>query len=91
MSDGDRKQKRKAMTKDAWIASWSGDAIQDCVVIDISPGGARLWVKTASHTPDEFLLWLTPTGGVRRSCKVRWRTENDLGVQFLRERYSGDA
>jgi len=83
MSDGDRKHKRKAISKDGWIASPAGEAIHGCVMVDVSPGGARLWMETTRSTPNEFVLWLTPSGGVQRPCKIRWRTENEIGVQFL--------
>jgi hypothetical protein len=51
-----------------------------CILIDVSNGGAKI-AGVRSHTiPDEFRL-RTPLGD-RRSCRVIWRTEDTLGVEF---------
>jgi len=51
-----------------------------CILSNMSNGGANLTGIRASTIPDEFRL-RTPLGE-RRSCRVVWRTENALGVQF---------
>jgi hypothetical protein len=51
-----------------------------CILVDLSNGGAKI-AAIRSHTiPDEFRL-RTPLGD-RRSCRVIWRTEDMLGVEF---------
>ena len=51
-----------------------------CVLVDISNGGAKIAGIRAHTIPDEFRL-RTPLGG-RRSCRVIWRTDDTLGVEF---------
>jgi hypothetical protein len=49
----------------------------ECVIRNLSPGGACLAVETT--VPDEFqLLW---TEGARR-CRVVWRSDCRMGVAF---------
>jgi PilZ domain len=52
-----------------------------CILVDISNGGAKIEGVRAHTIPDEFRL-RTPLGD-RRSCRVIWRTENTLGVEFM--------
>jgi PilZ domain len=51
-----------------------------CVLIDLSSDGAKIAGVRARTIPDEFRL-RTPNGD-RRSCRVIWRTEDALGVEF---------
>jgi len=51
-----------------------------CTLVDLSNGGAKLAGVRAYTIPDEFRL-RTPLGD-RRSCRVIWRTEDTLGVEF---------
>ncbi len=51
----------------------------ECVVRNLSPGGACLAVETM--TPEEFrLFWSGDLLG--RDCRVVWRSGNKLGVSF---------
>jgi PilZ domain len=51
-----------------------------CIPVDVSNSGAKI-AGVRSHTiPDEFRL-RTPLGD-RRSCRVIWRTEDTLGIEF---------
>ena len=51
-----------------------------CILVDLSNRGAKLAGVRAYTIPDEFRL-RTPFGD-RRSCRVVWRTEDTLGVEF---------
>jgi len=68
----------------ARIIGLGGEAICDCALVDISQGGARIAVLTSEIVPDEFLLSLSSNSHVRRRCKVAWRKEEDIGVNFLK-------
>jgi hypothetical protein len=52
-----------------------------CILVDVSSGGAKIAGVRAYTIPDEFRL-RTPLGE-RRSCRVMWRTEDALGVEFI--------
>lgn len=53
----------------------------DCMVLDFSPKGARLEVAVGLEFPDRFNLRLEGDG-ITRGCRVVWRRENRLGVEF---------
>jgi len=51
-----------------------------CILVDLSNGGAKIAGVRAYTIPDEFRL--RTRLGDRRSCRVIWRTEDTLGVEF---------
>jgi hypothetical protein len=51
------------------------------MVLDFSPKGARLEVAVGLEFPDRFNLRLEGDG-ITRGCRVVWRRENRLGVEF---------
>ena len=56
-------------------------SVIDCVVHDISEGGACLELPTAVPTPDTFELIVLPSPR-RRACNVMWRLEKRIGIAF---------
>jgi hypothetical protein len=59
----------------------AGSLPRDCLVTDISDGGARLYAE-GIVIPDQFVLLLTGSRTVRRECRVVWRLGNEIGVEF---------
>ncbi len=50
------------------------------------PRRARYWrLPEPDGVPDEFILALSSDGAARRRCRVAWRTENQIGVEFLKD------
>ena len=49
----------------------------DCMIADISVGGARVIIENAAMLPDEFLLEV-PSKGLRKRATVRWRQASEL-------------
>ena len=54
----------------------------DCVVRNISEGGAALEVGTPVGIPDRFALYFKPDM-VKRDCLVTWRNAERIGVRFV--------
>jgi len=54
---------------------------EDCHVLNLSQQGANLVTDLARLLPSTFEL-VFPTSGNRRKCKVVWRRERVVGVQF---------
>lgn len=52
-----------------------------CHIIDVSAGGARLFVEDHSRIPDRFTVMLS-TMGARREAAVMWRRGKHIGVSF---------
>ena len=79
-----RRESRRAMRLRAWADPGGIAPVVDCVIVDISEGGARLrpLMCAPDDVPDRFTLLLSSCGRVRRACHVAWRSESDVGVQF---------
>ena len=78
-----RKARRRPLRYSAWMAL-DNDTLHGCVLADISDTGARLDVEDSKALPDRFMLLLSGTGAARRSCRVIWRAEAQIGVAFER-------
>lgn len=76
-----RRSARRPIRYTAWIAL-PNKKLLGCVLNDVSDHGARLDVESADPLPDEFVLLLSSRGKPKRSCRVVWRGENQIGVEF---------
>ena len=64
----------------AWIEA--GKDTIECVVVEVSRGGARL--ETSTPLPLTFELCLTgDEGRMRRRCRLAWQDESWAGVNFV--------
>jgi hypothetical protein len=57
-----------------------GRTLRDCIVLDLSEGGARIAVENPQFLPDSFAVLLTPRG--LRRCRLIWRSHAEIGVEF---------
>ena len=71
---------RHRVLKQGTIAFRGGGKI-DCVVRNLSPGGARLEVATPFGLHGSFTL-VIPTDHFRRNCRAVWNIEKGVGVAF---------
>jgi hypothetical protein len=79
---------RRSVRLTAMMVGTDGSGLGSCLMVDVSGGGARLAVKAADAVPDEFVLWLSPHGNVRRRCLVMWRSDAEIGIRFIAEEHS---
>lgn len=75
-----RQSQRKRTFLGAKIVLNGGASVIDCLVRDLSEGGARLALDGAPTVPAQFDLSLAD--GRSFHCTVQWRTMNALGVSF---------
>lgn len=61
------------------------NASVECIVLDVSRGGARLRIADSLVLPDEFDLLLSYQGE-RQRVRLRWRRKKDIGVEFVKPR-----
>lgn len=61
----------------------------DCVVRDISDGGARLAVSEAALVPDSFEVHI-PQKDRTHQCDVKWRRGDEMGLQFHDDMQPGE-
>ena len=78
-----RSSKRRSVLQGARIAGVDGSFLENCRILDVSAGGARLQVSNPSGLPDHFFLLLSRDGTLRRQCAVVWRSETNVGVEFV--------
>ena len=80
-----RKNLRRAITYLAYIDRGDGSPTRECALCDTSQEGALLAIADPDSLPDEFILTLSADGAARRRCRVTWRTETQVGVEFLKD------
>ena len=84
-----RKHPRKAVNTRGFLYSKDGWPIGECVVRDISAGGAKFVHKITDELPSHLTLALSKDGHVRRSCELVWRKDDQVGVRFVQSARSG--
>ena len=67
----------------ATIVFGGGRTKLDCIIRDLSTGGAKLEVASVKSIPQSFDL-IVPRHRPHH-CQVRWRALKELGVQFVDE------
>jgi hypothetical protein len=81
MAKPTKRSERLVRPISAWLVT-SGRANQECLVLDISPRGAKVVVQAGSAIPDRFELAFFQSIDKRRMCEVIWRRGKVLGVKF---------
>ena len=76
-----RKLTRTRTLKSGKIIVHAHTSVVDCTVRNLSPKGALLTVASLAGIPEKFELVLEATG-MQHQCRVIWRGENRLGVEF---------
>ncbi len=59
-----------------------GSSTVDCIIRDVSMGGARVAVEGQFLVPDRMELFI-PDGDRRRPVEKRWQRDDQLGLMFL--------
>lgn len=76
-----RKKSRQRVIKDGLITINQLSTLS-CTIRNISEQGACLEVGNALLVPNDFTLEIR-SNQTRRSCHVKWRTINRLGIAFV--------
>ena len=71
---------RQRVLKRAQIVFKGHEALIDCVVLNLSGGGACLKVESPVGIPDTFDLILDHAS--IHNCRVAWRKATRIGIQF---------
>ena len=75
-----RRVSRNRTLKSGKILVHAHTSLVDCTVRNLSPKGALLVVSSLAGIPESFELLLESKR--RHQCRVIWRGENRLGVEF---------
>lgn len=57
-----------------------GHSSYDCIVKELSEGGAQIRIENALAVPQQFRLIFSD--GRSFDCEIRWRRINAIGVEF---------
>ena len=76
-----RKVPRTRTLKSGKILVHAHTSLVDCTVRNLSAQGALLTVPSLAGIPEKFELVLEATGA-HHQCRVIWRGDNRLGVEF---------
>jgi hypothetical protein len=58
-----------------------GRIVRACILNNLSNGGAKITGVKVATIPETFRVRITPHGRIHQ-CRVIWRTDEALGVQF---------
>ena len=76
-----RKSARSRVLKGAKLVFLGTSSVIDCVVRNVTNGGARVQIANTVDLPEPF--GLTFDGGHSvRPCRIAWRTFTETGVEF---------
>jgi hypothetical protein len=78
-----RRVPRHRTLKSGKIVVRSGRSVVDCTVRNLSTQGALLLVRSLAGIPEKFDLVLETTGE-HHPCRIAWRGEDRIGVEFGR-------
>ena len=76
-----RSVSRSRTLKSGKILVHAHTSLVDCTVRNLSPKGAVLVLPSLAGIPEHFELVLDAQG-THHQCRVAWRGENRLGVEF---------
>ncbi len=80
-----RKEARRPAFWDAKIGFNGRRFRVDCMVQNISPGGARLALRQAADLPPEFNLTIAcKQGRLEYGVRTKWRMRRTMGVEIVR-------
>jgi hypothetical protein len=77
-----RDPRRQLHKRPTWITV-DGMTKNECLVLDVSPGGAKLMTDAEIDLRDRFALALVPDRPKRQPCEVVWRCGKIYGEKFL--------
>ena len=79
-----RASKRKPLRYPVWMDMGESRSLTECMLSDVSEGGAKLKLQSQSAVPTNFSLRLTRSGPPTRLCQVMWQDGVDIGIKFIK-------
>jgi len=77
-----RKNFRVEWNSPATIYDMDRQLARPCILSDFSNGGAKITGVLACTVPDEFMLQIARSQGRTRKCRVVWRSDDAVGIEF---------
>jgi hypothetical protein len=83
MSADKRDSRRRSIMAPGVVTGGAKKPLQICFVENLSASGAKLRLNIPDDVPDQFTLLLSRDGKISRNCRIVWRSDREIGVQFL--------
>src|SRR5215210_6417226 len=64
------------------LLSLDGHCNYNCLVVDVSEGGARVSTADTYFIPARVFLFLAKSGDIFE-CDVKWRRDGEVGLAFI--------
>jgi hypothetical protein len=84
MSPTESKHPRRAVRYPAYIDLGPDRPLRACTLCNVAEDGAELTVANADTLPKYFTLALSIDGAAQRRCRMVWKVDLQIGVEFLR-------
>lgn len=79
----ERMERRIKVRRRGWLSVTKGAQLEECIVWDQSTTGARLVVAVELKISDTLYLYMSLASTSGRHCRVVWRSNTQIGVEFL--------
>jgi hypothetical protein len=79
----ERMERRIRVRRRGWLSATTSTELAECIVWDESTIGARLMVAVETEISDTLHLYMSPDSTSGRHCRLVWRSNNQIGVEFL--------
>ena len=79
----ERMERRIRVCRRGWLSRTKGATIQECIICDESTKGACLMIDVEANVSDRLYLYLSLDSTTPRHCRVVWRSNVKIGVEFL--------
>jgi hypothetical protein len=84
MPPAESKYPRRAVRYPVYIDLGPDRPLRACTLCNVSEDGAELTVASADMLPKYFTLALSIDGAAQRRCRMVWKVDLQVGVEFLR-------
>ncbi len=79
-----KRESRKSVSQPGWLTLEGGFAARQCVVLDLSPNGAKIALGSSEPLDAKLRLAFSRDARTGRNCEVVWRRGKTIGVKFVR-------
>lgn len=77
-----RRSQRRRVLKEGKLIFGQGHSVVDCVIDNMSEGGAHVRITSSHGVPQDFYL-VEANRGIIHKAEVAWRTTTGIGLKIL--------
>jgi PilZ domain len=77
-----RRNQRRRVLKEGKLIFGQGHSVVDCIIDNVSDGGAHIRITSSHGVPGDFYL-VEANRGIIHKAEVAWRTTTGIGLKIL--------